>query len=269
MTDGAYGAAGYAINGQYYDLIFPEPVRDQLTAALRALLAAPRRIAEIGAGTGGFTEVMQQLLAPDGELFAVEPNPVMRTGLATRIAGLPGACERVTILPEDALTAQVPATVDAVVLFNVVMHFSLAERRQLWQRWAAALNPGGLVIVESQYPQTRVAVPPTVVPGRRVGRHRYETLTRADVLDDERITWTMTYRTRADEQVLREDTAVFDCYVISDQQLDAELTAAGCHPIANPPAGVLAWQRTAAGTGQRGTVSKVTSAECRERGYYL
>lgn len=37
-----------------------------------------------------------------------------------------------------------------------------------------------------------------------------------------------------------------------DQQLDAELTAAGCHPIADPPGGVLAWQRTAAGTGQRG-----------------
>lgn len=77
--------------------------------------------------------------------------------------------------------------------------------------------------------------------GAHLERHRYETAARADVLDDQRITWTMTYRTLTGDDVLREDTATFDCYVISDHQLHAELDAAGCQPVTDPPAGVLAW----------------------------
>lgn len=242
MTQGRRRDAGYAVNGQYYDLIFPAAVRERLTAALRDLLPGTRRIAEIGSGTGVFTEAMLELLPPDGELFAIEPSPVMRAALATRLAALPGAPERVTILVEDALSAKAPERVDAVVLLNVVMHFSPPERERLWERWVAMLNPSGLVIMESQYPQTPVAVPPAVVPGRRLGRRHYDTVTRADVLDGERITWTMSYRTMAGDQVIHEDTAAFDCYVISDRQLDAELTTAGLRLVVERPGGVLAWR---------------------------
>lgn len=249
MSERPLPGTGYAALGQYYDLIFPDAVRGQLAAALRALLPGVRRVVEIGPGTGLFTETMVRLLPPDGELFAIEPSPVMRAALATRLAALPAAAERVTILATDALTADPPETADAVVLLNVVMHFSPAERAQLWRGWAAALNPGGLVVVESQNPQTAVAVPPTVTPGRRLGRHRYETVSHADVLDSDRISWTMTYRTLADEHPIREDTVVFDCYVISDQQLDAELADAGLTRVPHHPDGVLAWSVPSAVTG--------------------
>lgn len=234
---------GYAVTASYYDLIFPDPVRDQLAAALRKLLPGARTVAEIGPGTGLFTEVLLDLLPPDGEIYAIEPARIMRAALTARLAADPRAAPMVTILPEDALTAEPAGTVDAVVLFNVVMHFSAEQRTRLWHKWASLLGPGGLVVLESQYPQTPTPVPQTRTPGRRLGRHRYETLSRADVVDAERIRWTMTYRTLAGDEVQCEETAEYDVHVISDEQLDRELAAVGCVPVADRPDGILAWRR--------------------------
>lgn len=237
----------YQINAQYYDLIFPAPVREQLTTALRTALPGVRRIAEIGAGTGLFTQVLADLVGEGGEVFAIEPSSVMRAALATRLAGLADfddgwAAQRVTIVPADALTAQIPESVDAVVLLNVVMHFSPEQRIPLWRTWASALRPGGLIIVESQYPQQPVDVPETVVPGRTLGRYTYDTVIRAEALDDHRVRWVMTYRTRMGDELVRTDVACFDCHVIPDRQLHQELRANACEPMPDSPDGVLVWR---------------------------
>ncbi len=236
---------GYAVNAPYYDLIFPRPARDALAGALRELLRGARAVAEIGPGTGLFTEVVLDVLAPGGEVFAVEPARIMRAALMTRLAHLPGAAERVTVLSEEALGAEIEVPLDGVVFFNLIMHFAPPDRQRLWRKWAAALRLGGLLIAESQYPQSAIAVPPSVVPGRRLGRHRYDTLTRADPIDDEKIRWTMTYRTWTKDILVREETAEFDVHVISDDRLAEELTAVGLAPVPSAPEGIQAWRRVA------------------------
>lgn len=232
---------GYAVNAPYYDLIFPAPVRDMLNAALHELLPGARAVAEIGPGTGTFTESLAGLLGPDAEIFAVEPARIMRAALMSRLSRLPDA--NVTVLPEDALTARIDVELDAVVLFNLIMHFDEEERARLWRNWTAALRPGGLLIMEAQFPQTATAVPATVVSGRALGRHRYDTVSRADVIGDTMIRWVMTYRTWENDRLLQEETAEFDCHVISDELLEKELSAVGLVRDDRAPEGIHAWRR--------------------------
>jgi SAM-dependent methyltransferase len=234
---------GYAVNAPYYDIIFPQPVRDSLTGALRVLLTGTHTVAEIGPGTGLFTEVLVGTLGPDAEIFAIEPARIMRAALVTRLARLPEATGKVTVLPEDALAAQVDVPLDAVVLFNVIMHFPADQRARLWRKWAGALRPGGMLVMEAQYPQTAVPVPPSVVPGGGLGRYRYDTLTRADVVGTDLIRWVMTYRTWHGDELVREETAEFDCHVISDEMLAGELSAAGLERHPSAPEGIQAWRR--------------------------
>jgi SAM-dependent methyltransferase len=234
---------GYAVNAPYYDLILPTEQWSRVAESLGALLKDARTVAEVGAGTGYYTEAMLGLLPPNAEIFAIEPARVMRAALVTRLARLPGAEARVTVLPEDAATADPGIGLDAVVLLNLVMHFAPNERERLWRKWASALNPGGLLIVEAQFPQKAEPVPPSTVPGRRLGRHRYETVSRADVVGYGMIRWVNTYRTWDGDRLVRAETAEFDCHVISDERLVAELSAAGLAPVHDAPEGLRLWRR--------------------------
>ncbi len=238
----ARSGLGYAVNAQYYDLIFPREVRGLEIAALERLLPGARTVVEIGAGTGAITAAIVDLLPDGGEVFAIEPTAVMRVALATRLAAMTAAEDRATILTDDAFTAKVDGPVDAVVMFHVLTHFAPADRRRLWTRWAGRLAPSGVIVTESQYPQRAAEVAETVVPGRRLGRRRYDTVTRADVIDGERIRWTMTYRVHEGDRLLWTDVADFESYVVSDAELDTELAVVGCSRIPELPDGILAWR---------------------------
>jgi hypothetical protein len=198
-ADRADQGLGYAVNGPYYDAVFPEHVRVSLTESLRRLVSGAGTVAEIGSGTGVFTETLLELLGPDAEIFAIEP---------TRI-----------------------------------MHFSPEQRVRLWREWARALHPGGLLIMESQRPRTVTAVPSSVIPGGTLGRHRYDTFARADVVGENLIRWVMTYRTWHGDDLIREEAAELDCHVISDEMLAAELSAVGLEPHPAAPDGIQAWCR--------------------------
>jgi SAM-dependent methyltransferase len=235
---------GYAVNAPYYDLIIPRDHWNAVAVALAEVLKGAGTIAEIGAGTGFFTQAMLESLGPDTEVFAIEPARIMRTGLVTRLAALPpDAAARVTVLPEDALTAEPDAPLDAVVLLNLVMHFGPDERARLWRRWAERLRPGGLLVVEAQYPQRAEEVPASVVPGAALGRHRYETRSHAVPIGESMIRWINTYRTLDGDRLVREETAEFDCHVVPDETLAAELAEAGLEPAPAATPGLHVWRR--------------------------
>ncbi|WP_340682702.1 class I SAM-dependent methyltransferase [Amycolatopsis coloradensis] len=239
ITD-ATGAEGYAVNAQYYDLIFPTAQRDALRSALTTLLVGVRRVVEIGSGTGQFTETLLTNLPEDGEVYAVEPAAVMRAALTTRLASLDAP--PVTVLPEDALRADVDGKVDALILLNVLTHFSPSDRRALWARWIPRLSPGGLVVVDVPMPQAAVAVPASTIPGGVLGRRRYDTVAEATV-DGDGLLWTMTYRVHEGDRLVSEDAVSFPSFVVSEEMLNTELLGAGCEPVDGPPAGVLAWRK--------------------------
>src|SRR5687767_4832316 len=95
-ADRADQGLGYAVNGPYYDLIFPEAVRASLTDALTRLVSGSRTVAEIGPGTGVFTEMLMKLLGSDGEIFTIEPTRIMRAALVTRLSRIQAAADTVT-----------------------------------------------------------------------------------------------------------------------------------------------------------------------------
>jgi hypothetical protein len=203
-ADGADQGTGYAVNAPYYDLIFPEPVRDSLTEVLRLLLPGARAVAETRPGTRQFTEVLARLLGADTDIFAIEPARIMRAALVTRLSRVPEATGTVTVLPEDALLAHLDVPLDPVVVFNLIMHFGPDVRPRLWRKWAQALS----------------------------ARRR----------DDDLIRWVMTYRTWRGDDLVREETTEFNCHIISDETLAAELSEAGLEPHPSAPEGVQAWR---------------------------
>jgi SAM-dependent methyltransferase len=241
MNTDTTGADGYAVNAQYYDLIFPAELREAVRSALKGLLGGASRVLEIGSGTGLFTKTLLEVIGEGGEVFAVEPTAVMRAALTTRLAALDNP--PVTVLPETALTAEVDGQLDGVVMLHVLTHLSPADRRAVWARWIPRLRTGGTVVVDVQAPQEPVAVPPSVIPGRSLGRRHYETVAEATV-DGDRLVWTMTYRVHEGDQLVSEQSVSFPSFVVSDATLDAELRDAGCEPVADVPAGVRAWRKS-------------------------
>ncbi|HSA50666.1 MAG TPA: class I SAM-dependent methyltransferase [Yinghuangia sp.] len=242
MTDHS-GEDGYAVNAQYYDLIFPAEQRGRITAGLRALLSGSDRIAEVGSGTGLFTSVLLELLSTEGELFAIEPSAVMRAALVTRLASLDDP--PVTVLPHDAVTADVPEPLDAVVMLHMLTHLVDVDRQAAWHHWVPRLRPGGLVITDEQIPQEPTDIPPSVVPGRSLGRRRYDTVTQARI-DGDGMVWTITYRVHEANALVTQDTVSFPSVVVSQATLDAELRAVGCEPVPDAPDGIWAWRKPSA-----------------------
>ncbi|UGQ13958.1 class I SAM-dependent methyltransferase [Yinghuangia sp. ASG 101] len=240
MTD-LSGKDGYAVNAQYYDLIFPAEQRDRITTGLRALLPGSNRIVEIGSGTGLFTAVLVEQLSDDGELFAVEPSAVMRAALATRLSGLDNP--PVTILPEDAITAQVPEPFDAVVMLHMLTHLTGTDRNAAWRHWVPRLRPGGLVITDEQFPQEPTDIPPSVILGRTLGRRRYDTVSQARTEGDGMV-WTVTYRVHEEDALVTQDQVSFPSVVVSHATIDTELRAADCQPVPDAPEGIWAWRKS-------------------------
>ncbi|MBE7162074.1 MAG: class I SAM-dependent methyltransferase [Williamsia herbipolensis] len=242
---GDQGAAGYAVNAQYYAAIFPPDHRDAVVRGLRAVLPGTGSIVEIGCGTGLFTVELLEHLGPGAELFALEPSPVMRAAATTRLVDHPRA-ERVTVIPGDALSAPLPddlAEVGAVVLLHVLTHLAPAERISVWRRHVPMLRAGGVLVVDPQWPQEPQDVPVDRWQGRRLGRYRYDTEAAARTSGPGVVDWTMTYRTVDDrDRLVDEQTVTFPSHVVSRTTLDAELAGHGLVAVEGIDE-VWAWRR--------------------------
>ncbi len=231
----------YAVNAQYYDAIFPAAAVETVVAALPSPLRGATTVAEIGPGTGTFTRALVELLPPDGEVFAIEPAPAMRAALATRMLERERTARAVTLLPGRAPDVALPGPVDAVVAFNALSHFGAEDRPRLWSWCARNLTPGGVVVVDAPVPDEPLEVAPVTVPGRALGRHRYDHTASAVPTGPDAMRWSITYRAWREDALVSEDTAEFDAAVVSRPTLDAELAAAGFVPLTAPPA-VAAWR---------------------------
>lgn len=114
------------------------------TTAARLLSLAPRRILEVGCGTG----LLVHRLAPQVEHYAAidfSPNAIARVQQAVQARGLTNVTLRP--LPADALSTQADlGPVDLVIINSVAQYFPDADYLQrVLEQSVACLRPGGAV----------------------------------------------------------------------------------------------------------------------------
>ncbi|MGV2983165.1 class I SAM-dependent methyltransferase [Microbacterium sp. AGC85] len=100
-------ATSFGAAADHYEAARPEYPFDAVAWMLENLPHGSRRIADIGAGTGKLTRVL--VAAPDAEVVAIDPDPVMLAKLRESVPGVPtftGTAEHLP-LPDSGLDAVV------------------------------------------------------------------------------------------------------------------------------------------------------------------
>lgn len=225
-TGDLYGAAA-----EFYDLL-AAPTWARLGPLLRRALdgvdPAHGPLLDVGAGTGLATEVAAEAV-PGVRVLAVEPSAGMRIALSTRLACRPALAARVTVTAGTLHDVRLPGRLCAAVALGVVGHLAPAERASLWRLLSERLAPGAPAVVDvldRTAPPTRA---PLRLATRRVGDLDYESW--SEGADDG---WTLTYRVRDGETVVREHAVPLPWCGIGIAALAEEAAAAGlaCTPLA-------------------------------------
>ncbi|MFI6785114.1 class I SAM-dependent methyltransferase [Micromonospora sp. NPDC050276] len=219
----------YQISGEYLHLL-SEPawqaLRTPVTDALRGA-DSDATLLDVGAGSGLGTEVLATAV-PHGDVVAVEPSPVLRAVLLSRIAAHPDLRQRVTVVAGDALGVDLPTRLGAVLAINMIGHLDPHARRAFLLRVAERLVPGAPLVLNLQPPTEPSTLPFSVFGTVRVGRHTYEGGGSAEPSGSDAVTWRMRYRVLDDDgTALREDHTDYRWHVISAEALLADLDEAG------------------------------------------
>jgi hypothetical protein len=112
------------------------------------LPAGARRLIDVGGGHGRYGAAFCR--ARPGLTAVIFDLPIaLRT--AEDLLTEPDLDGRIHLQPGDFLTDDMGADFDAALLFNIVHGLSEEENRQLIRRVAAALNPGGTIVIVEQF----------------------------------------------------------------------------------------------------------------------
>ncbi|MEV5539925.1 class I SAM-dependent methyltransferase [Saccharopolyspora shandongensis] len=228
----------YAESAEFIDILispFWNDLGPALSAAIKATDPGAGPVVDVGAGSGCGTLAIGDAL-PDAEIFAVEPSAGLRTALLARINAHESLRERVTVLPEGFLEADLPDQLSLVVAMNVIGHFAPNERRAIWALLAKRLAPGGRAVLNLQPPSEPTEIPEAVASAGHIGRRRYECRARAEPAGDQLLTWHMTYRTYQGEQVVDERKLSYAWHLVTEPLLREELAESGLRLHALEPA---------------------------------
>ncbi|HEX6211836.1 MAG TPA: class I SAM-dependent methyltransferase [Methylomirabilota bacterium] len=126
----------------------PERAREEAPdRALDALAIRPgQAVADVGAGSGYFTERLARRVGPEGRVYAVDIQPEMLERLEARVkrAGLSNVTP---LLGAEADPRLPPACCDLILMVDV--YHELARPQEMLRRLGAALaNDGRLVLLE-------------------------------------------------------------------------------------------------------------------------
>ncbi|ONK09542.1 class I SAM-dependent methyltransferase [Streptomyces sp. MP131-18] len=221
MTD------SYAKSAPFIDPLiagFWQQVGHSLAAELRRLSALSGPVIDLGAGAGRGTRIAAAAL-PEARLLAVEPSAAMRTALLARLMDDPPLAARTTVVAEGAMEFPFPERVRAVLAVNMIGHLTPDERRSLWARIAARLDPGGIVVVNNPPPTVPAAVPRVASPVVRVGAYDYRGWSEAEPAGDQSVVWHMAYETLHQGRVVARVDVDYDWWVVTDEELRAEWAA--------------------------------------------
>jgi ubiquinone/menaquinone biosynthesis C-methylase UbiE len=128
--------------------VFDDPARDawqKPDEVVAALALSPGMIvADIGAGTGYFEKRLATAVTPTGKVIAIDVEPDMARYIETRAKreGTPNVEAKVGKADDPTLA---PASVDRILIVDTWHH--IADRNAYAKKLAAALEPGGFVLV--------------------------------------------------------------------------------------------------------------------------
>ncbi len=137
------------VDVQQFVLRFESDGRDVYAKRREILRAARLRpgdaVADIGAGTGLFTELFAQVVGPKGTVYAVDIGPALLKHIAQRARQC--GQERIvkTVLNSHDSAGLPPDSIDVAFLCNTYHHFEHPEK--MLASICRALRPGGRLIV--------------------------------------------------------------------------------------------------------------------------
>lgn len=219
----------YATAAEFYDLmteLYWERLGRALPVVLAGAIPSAGPVVDLGAGTGLSTVAVADAL-PDATVLAVEPSRAMRGVLLSRLVARRDLRDRVTVLPADLATAELPDRLGGVVALNMLGHLDRAGRGSLWRLLAARLARGAPAVVGLQPPARPEVIPNSRYARTRLGGLEYEGWGTARPAGSESVRWTMTYRVLRDGQLVDERTAEFLWWTIGEQDVAAEAAATG------------------------------------------
>jgi SAM-dependent methyltransferase len=111
-------------------------------------LAGCTALLDVGCGSGTYAFELGRRY-PDLALFLLDRPAMLDT--AREIEQMLGVRNQVTYLPQDALTAPLHGTYDAVLISNMLQMLGERAARQLLERIGQAVVPGGSIIVQAQF----------------------------------------------------------------------------------------------------------------------
>jgi ubiquinone/menaquinone biosynthesis C-methylase UbiE len=120
---------------------------EQPTRALQIMQIAPgMTVADIGAGSGYFTERLARLVGPSGQVFATDIQPGMIDLLKRRLSAQ--AIQNVSVILSEPANPLLPAgTIDLALMVDV--YHELGDPQTVLKHIRTALKPEGrLVLVE-------------------------------------------------------------------------------------------------------------------------
>ncbi len=218
----------YAVTAQFYDAVASEQraaVDREFEHCLQGIETGGAPIVDIGAGTGLTTRAIARI-CPHTHILAIEPDPVMRAALMTRVCSESSLREYVSILPQPLLSAPLPPVISAAVASASLVHFDFQQRQEMWALLASRLLPGGRVLIEIQCPVAE-DVEERSVATAMVGQVRYEALASARRLNEQQQLWRMRYVAIFDGVEIAREHTEYLCWTVSAAQLLSEVADFG------------------------------------------
>ncbi|AVT37002.1 trans-aconitate 2-methyltransferase [Plantactinospora sp. BB1] len=220
----------YAESGEFIDVFSRDAwqaFRTPVVTALHRAVPDQGPILDIGAGTGLGTLLVAETL-PGAEIVAVEPSPILRAVLLSRLLDNESRRPRVTVVAAGIQDWTPPARLGGVLAMNMLGHLAPEQRRTLWTALHERLTPSAPLIVNLQPPAEVTTIPPTTFASITIGGRTYQGGGEARPAGNNTVTWTMSYRTLGqDGNVEREIVVAYPWHVVSPTELLDELADAG------------------------------------------
>ncbi|MEE6262604.1 class I SAM-dependent methyltransferase [Plantactinospora sonchi] len=220
----------YAESGEFID-VFSRDVwqafRPPVVAALHRAVPEQGPILDIGAGSGLGTLLVAETL-PTAEIVAVEPSPILRAVLLSRLVDNESLRPRVIVIAAGIQDWMPPARLGGVLAMNMLGHLDPEQRRTLWADLRERLAPSAPLIVNLQPPAEVTTIPPTPFASITIGGRTYQGSGEARPAGNGTVTWTMSYRSLSQDGIVeRELVVAYPWHVISATELLGELAGAG------------------------------------------